>query len=398
MTADPIPLSLPTTTASLLLLLLPPGNPCCHESDTRALAQCVRLPFLGPSYLSFVVMQHDWFNSSIDPVSLTRAIAYAAASSTVKSDLAQHAAAVQDSASASSSSSASGSNSNSGGTCGAGSSAHSIMSSSFRSRASSAARSCTFTWPVDLASVCQLYDEVAAAGSRASRTLRSPAHAFAGYEWSLQVEITQTRGATGFDGSKPWALGVFLTCQVRSEAMSETGGAQAGGASSSTGSSSTGTKAVVNKVVGAAGSDVGTGNPISLGGSDSAGAGSDESTDHVQGARRSSLGVGINTSTTSSTQQQLQQQQQQHQPLQFPALHQVDFGFVSTAATISAREGGSKDKRWEKSWEHAVVRHRASWGWPNYLDVLCNGWNDAHFDRWVTDGQLQLQCTVRVLG
>jgi len=38
--------------------------------------------------------------------------------------------------------------------------------------------------------------------------------ALQGYEWALQVEITQTRGATGFDSSKPWALGVFLTCQV----------------------------------------------------------------------------------------------------------------------------------------------------------------------------------------
>jgi hypothetical protein len=54
-----------------------------------------------------------------------------------------------------------------------------------------------FSWRVDLASIRQLYDDVAAAGSRDSRILRSPAHSFAGYEWALQLEVTQTRGATG---------------------------------------------------------------------------------------------------------------------------------------------------------------------------------------------------------
>lgn len=39
-----------------------------------------------------------------------------------------------------------------------------------------------FSWRVDLAAIRQLYDDVAAAGSRDSRILRSPAHSFAGYE------------------------------------------------------------------------------------------------------------------------------------------------------------------------------------------------------------------------
>jgi hypothetical protein len=72
--------------------------------------------------------------------------------------------------------------------------------------------------------------------------------------------------------------------------------------------------------------------------------------------------------------QQQQQQQQQQQAFDVPAalsqlglggggsssaatvLQPLDYGFVTTAATISAREvAGGRDKRWERSWEHAMV-------------------------------------------
>jgi hypothetical protein len=66
-----------------------------------------------------------------------------------------------------------------------------------RPRALSVRRAGQFSWRVDLSAVRQLYDDVAASGSRDSRILRSPAHSFAGYEWALQLEVTQTRGATG---------------------------------------------------------------------------------------------------------------------------------------------------------------------------------------------------------
>jgi hypothetical protein len=44
------------------------------------------------------------------------------------------------------------------------------------------------------------------------------------------------------------------------------------------------------------------------------------------------------------------------------------------------------------------VRYRASWGWPNYLDVQATGWDEAAFERWVIDGQMHLQANVRLLG
>lgn len=47
------------------------------------------------------------------------------------------------------------------------------------------------------------------------------------------------------------------------------------------------------------------------------------------------------------------QPQQQQQQL---VMQLVDFGLVSTSATIGVREAGSSNKRLEKSWEHAVVR------------------------------------------
>ncbi|KAF6250523.1 hypothetical protein COO60DRAFT_1705774 [Scenedesmus sp. NREL 46B-D3] len=142
-----------------------------------------------------------------------------------------------------------------------------------RPRAASCKRSCFLQWHVDLAAIRQLYEDVAAAGSRDSRILRSPAHSFAGY-----------------DGRKAPAV-----------------------------------------------------------------------------------------------------QQQQVQPSSPLLMQLVDSGFVLNAATISVREVGGKDKRCKKSWEHATVRYRASWGWPNYLDVQATGWDEDGFERWVIDGQMHLQ-------
>jgi hypothetical protein len=59
--------------------------------------------------------------------------------------------------------------------------------------------------------------------------------------------------------------------------------------------------------------------------------------------------VGLVKGSTRSSSPQPQQQQQQL------VMQLVDFGFVSTSATIGVRESGSSNKRLEKSWEHAVV-------------------------------------------
>jgi hypothetical protein len=32
------------------------------------------------------------------------------------------------------------------------------------------------------------------------------------------------------------------------------------------------------------------------------------------------------------------------------------------------------------------------------MDVQCVGWDESNFDRWLIDGQLHLNATVRVLG
>lgn len=44
------------------------------------------------------------------------------------------------------------------------------------------------------------------------------------------------------------------------------------------------------------------------------------------------------------------------------------------------------------------VRYRASWGWPNFLDVQAAGWDEAAFERWVVDGQMHLTANVRMLN
>lgn len=221
------------------------------------LAASVRLPGMGPCYLSYVALQHDWFRQAIDITALARAAAFSAASTDVRKDLFGHseqnvkqakkdaaATAGQDGTVATSSQAAvrqqvctcfcavepsvSSSSSSCGGSsiaaaqsggpwginsssgrrcswcqqqqgCGAEQQVHllELAQAMQRPRAVSCKRSCFFQWHVDLAAIRQLYEEVAAAGSRDSRILRSPAHSFAGYEWALQLEITQTRGATG---------------------------------------------------------------------------------------------------------------------------------------------------------------------------------------------------------
>uniref|UniRef100_A0A383VWS6 BTB domain-containing protein n=1 Tax=Tetradesmus obliquus TaxID=3088 RepID=A0A383VWS6_TETOB len=404
--------------------------------DLQQLAASVRLPGMGPCYLSYVALQHDWFRLSLDVAALARAAAFSAAAAEVRADFLKHtrdsvnaaekAAAVAAAAGhAGDGGGAAGSGSSSSGQAGgrassscctcsgelmaftaagaAGSSSSSSSSSVIapgapagpwglssssgrfcswcqqqqscsadqqlqllqlahaaqRPRAASCKRSCFFQWHVDMAAIRQLYEEVAAAGSRDSRILRSPAHSHAGYEWALQLEITQTKGATGFDGGKPWALGVFLTCQVRVEVPARQPAPEAAAA----------------------------GAAAAAAGSSAAGEGS---------------GSGCVGSKAAVVQQQQQQQQQASAQVAQPGspllMQLVDFGFVSTAATISVREVGGKDKRCEKSWEHATVRYRASWGWPNYLDVQATGWDEAAFERWVIDGQMHLQANVRLLG
>lgn len=53
-----------------------------------------------------------------------------------------------------------------------------------------------FSWRVDVGAIRQLYDDVAAAGSRDSRILRSPAHSFAGYEVRAVWEVLGGLGRT----------------------------------------------------------------------------------------------------------------------------------------------------------------------------------------------------------
>jgi hypothetical protein len=359
--------------------------------DLQRLAASVRLPGMGPCYMSYVALQHDWFRLSLDVAAIARAAAFSAAAAEVRADFLKHtrdsicaaekaavvAAAAQPGDGAGAGCSITSSSVQAGGrlaaccTCssdplafvaGGGSSSTSSISSTGllagpwgissvnsrfcswcqqqqvcsaeqqlqllqlahaaqRPRAASCKRSCFFQWHVDLAAVRQLYEEVAAAGSRDSRILRSPAHSFAGYEWALQLEITQTKGATGFDGSKPWALGVFLTCQVRVEVPNK----QAAEAAA------------------AAGATAGAAAPCTAG--ESAGSGA-------------AAGAGCSSGSKAPAVQQQQVQEQPPSPL---LMQLVDFGFVSTAATISVREVGGKDKRCEKSWEHATVRHRG-WG------------------------------------
>lgn len=125
-----------------------------------------------------------------------------------------------------------------------------------------------------------------------------------------------------FDGSKPWSLGVFLTCQVRMEHPATT---------ASLLSSCT------------------SGSPGGGGGSD----GKNHHHQQQQSSAMAAVAGGSNDSDGGGSKLaaavQLAQQQQQQ-----PSMHLVDFGFVSTSATIAVREAGSS-RRCEKSWEHAVV-------------------------------------------
>jgi len=365
--------------------------------DLKVLAASVRLPSMGPTFLSYVAMQHEWFRQATDTMAMARAAAFGVAGPEVRKDIIAHGAAATSAAlaaaaaalggtassagalaSADTSSSCAarsclcggstdfgsgGSSSNTGSStastasgqglssrcvCGLGSSSPehqaqllALAQAAFRPRAISCQRSCSFPWHVDLAAIKQLHDEVAAAGSRDSRILRSPAHSFAGYEWALQLEITQTRGATGFDCSKPWALGVFLTCQVRAEVPSRGEQLSAGPAYTETGSGS-GSSSSSSSMFGSS-----TGGCVAPGG---AGAGQ-VAFSAAGGSAGSKAQDGQAVNVGSSHHHQLQQPP----PL---GMQLVDFGFVSTAASISVREcGGSKDKRCEKSWEHAVVSH-----------------------------------------
>lgn len=131
----------------------------CGKSEARALAAAVRLPFLGPSFLSFVVMQHGWFRCAVDPVALARAGAYAGASSSVRKDLVAHIEA-QPAAGSGSSSSGGGAAPGAGGVAcevaaggtsvpGGGPTAAAVL----RSRAASTKRACSFDWSLDLGAV-----------------------------------------------------------------------------------------------------------------------------------------------------------------------------------------------------------------------------------------------------
>jgi hypothetical protein len=133
-----------------------------------------------------------------------------------------------------------------------------------------------------------------------------------------------------FDVSKPWSLGVFLTCQVRLEQpdsrkqqqqpLTGTAAAPAQAAASLT--------AVGGDTIAA-----GTSRRLSSGSNGSSGL--------------AAIGTSDSSSSSSSSSRVAQQQQQLVMEL-------VDFGFVSTSATIAVREAGGS-KRMEKSWEHAVV-------------------------------------------
>lgn len=76
-------------------------------------------------------------------------------------------------------------------------------------------RVCQFGWRVDLGCIRQLYDEVAAAGSRDSRILRSPAHSFGGYEvrregGALQLPTGAAEMSVGLLSSALWLPDVQL--------------------------------------------------------------------------------------------------------------------------------------------------------------------------------------------
>lgn len=149
-----------------------------------------------------------------------------------------------------------------------------------------------------------------------------------------------------FDVSKPWSLGVFLTCQVRLEQPAHSSRADrsqqslspvAGAAGVGTPTEAAGAGAAAGDVARRFSSSSASSGYFGSTGSDGAGKGAGKS-----GAAAAAGGIG--------------QQQQQQLVMQL-----FDFGFVSTNATIAVREAGAANKRTEKSWEHAVVSEWKHW-------------------------------------
>lgn len=60
--------------------------------ELQQLAASIRIPSLGPCYLSYVCLQQEWFASTVDLASLARAAAFAAAGPEVRKDLAEYTA------------------------------------------------------------------------------------------------------------------------------------------------------------------------------------------------------------------------------------------------------------------------------------------------------------------
>ena len=139
-----------------------------------------------------------------------------------------------------------------------------------------------------------------------------------------------------FDVSKPWSLGVFLTCQVRLEQPDSKKQQQqplTGTAAAAAPAPAAAAAAIIAQAA-AAVTAVG-GDTVAAGATRRLSSGSNGSSGLVAGG------------TSDSNSRVVQQQQQLVMQL-------VDFGFVSTSATIAVREAGGS-KRMEKSWEHAVV-------------------------------------------
>jgi hypothetical protein len=157
-----------------------------------------------------------------------------------------------------------------------------------------------------------------------------------------------------FDVTKPWSLGVFLTCQVRLEQPATTNRQQQQQQSVLTASAVLPVAATAAAAVFAEGGDVSS-QRLGISGSSSGLPANGSSDDRSKG-----------TGTNSPPPQQQEQQQQL-------AMQLVDFGFVSTSASIAVREAGVSNKRLEKSWEHAVVRRDEEGeggGWQS-AEYLC---------------------------
>lgn len=80
-------------------------TPCCRppavclsfacrpsSQELQLLTASIRLPALGPCYLSYVCLQQDWFAAAVDTTSLARAAAFAAAGPEVRKDLVDYTA------------------------------------------------------------------------------------------------------------------------------------------------------------------------------------------------------------------------------------------------------------------------------------------------------------------